>query len=52
MARLTIVVDVNDADPGLDDPQVVAEEALDDDYMRDHHGFEVELVSAEWTEPT
>jgi hypothetical protein len=52
MARLTIVIDVENVDPLRQDPHEVAEDALDYHAMRIDFSTPIEFVSAEWTEPT
>jgi hypothetical protein len=48
MARLTIVVEVPDADPTLEDPHEVAEELLDTDHRGLSSSDAPSFVGAEW----
>jgi hypothetical protein len=48
MTRLTIVIDVENVDPTLQDPHDVAEDALDYRSMRISFARPIEFVSAQW----
>lgn len=49
MPRLLMMVEVDNSDPAHDDPETIADDALDDRFMS-QFGRPVSLVSAAWVE--